>query len=301
MRSVASIRPTTLGVKGLLLFAALELTFLATDYSNLFFLLLAFSAVLGLFGAWWSWRNLSRLAVQAVHVEVGPADAPQAVEVQLAASSSPSFEVAVLFDLDGERVEAARAPMARGAETISGALPARPRGVARGAAVLLRSRYPFGLFQVTMRREVRWEIVTHPAPTEPPGATSAAEGQGTATLPGVSGTDVSGLREFRTGDSPNDVHWKATARRGAAVVKERERDARRCVDVHVDRTLPEDQLEAALSRATGAVLAAHPNAPVRLRSQGFDLVVGASSEGTGAALRWLAAAQPKHPTSEDSR
>ena len=301
MRSAASIRPTTLGVKGLLLFAALELAFLATDYSNLFFLLLAFSAVLGLFGAWWSWRNLSRLVVKAVHVEVGPADASQAVEVKLAASTSPSFEVAVLFDLDGDRLEAAHAPMARGVVTISGAFPARPRGVACGAAVLLRSRYPFGLFQVTTQREVSWEIVTHPVPTEPPGATSAAEGRGAATLPDVSGTDVSGLREFRTGDSANDVHWKATARRGVAVVRERERDARRCIDVYVDRTQPKEQLEAALCRATGAVLAAHPNARVRLRSQGFDLMVGASREGAVAALRWLAAAKSAQPTSGGTR
>ena len=301
MRSAASIRPTTLGVKGLLLFAALELAFLATDYSNLFFLLLAFSAVLGLFGAWWSWRNLSRLAVQAVHVEVGPADAQQAVEVQLSASSSPSFEVAVLLDLDGDRVEAAHAPMAREVVTISGALPAQQRGVTRGAAVLLRSRYPFGLFQVTSRREVNWEVITHPAPTEPPRATSAAEGPGSAALAGVSGEDVSGLREFRTGDSPNDVHWKATARRGVAVVKERERDARRCIDVYVDRTQPKEQLEAALCRATGAVLAAHPNARVRLRSQGFDLMVGASREGAVAALRWLAAATSEHVTSGGRR
>ena len=37
------IRLSALGAKGLLLLAALELAFLATNYSNLFFLLLAFA------------------------------------------------------------------------------------------------------------------------------------------------------------------------------------------------------------------------------------------------------------------
>ena len=58
MRPAASIRPTALGVKGVLLFVALELAFFATDYSNLFFLLLAFSSALGALGAAWSWQNL---------------------------------------------------------------------------------------------------------------------------------------------------------------------------------------------------------------------------------------------------
>ena len=71
--------------------------------------------------------------------------------------------------------------------------------------------------------------------------------------------------------------------------------------MHVDRTLPKEQLEVALSRATGAVLAAHPNALVRMRSQGLDLVVGASRESAVTALRWLAAAESTQPTSGSSR
>ncbi len=47
MGTAVSIRPSALGTKGLLLFATMELAFLATNYSNLVFRMLACCAMHG--------------------------------------------------------------------------------------------------------------------------------------------------------------------------------------------------------------------------------------------------------------
>jgi uncharacterized protein (DUF58 family) len=287
-----AIRPSTLGGKGLLLFCALELAFLATNYSNLFFLLLAFSAVLGVLGAAWSWTNLKDVAVDAVRVTPAAAGSERRVHVCLRARRRLRFDVAVVLPLRAGRAEVAHAHALRGAAAVEGDLAAQPRGVERLEHLLLQSRFPFGFFVVTRRVHAPLEVVTHPAPAplEQPSRAGGASGQGDGALVAGRGAALAGLRPFRAGDAVGDVHWRATARRGEAVVKERERDGRALVQVRIDRRADAMALERALSQATTLVLAARAGAPVQLLSQGADLLVRDAAVDAEPALTWLAEA-----------
>ncbi len=287
-----AIRPTALGAKGLLLFCALELAFLATNYSNLFFLLLAFSAVLGLLGAAWAWSNLADVDVDAVRAAPAAAGSEREVTVHVRARRRLRFDVAVALPLAGGRTEVAHTAALRGAAVLGGALVAQQRGVARQQHALVQSRFPFGFFVVTRRVEASFEIVTHPAPLALDDVSRAggADVAGDGALLSGRGAGIAGLRPFRTGDAVSDMHWRATARRGEAVVKEREREGRALVQVRLDRRAGAEALERALSQATTLVLAARSGAPVQLLSQGADFVVDAGTGDAATALTWLAAA-----------
>lgn len=70
--------------------------------------------------------------------------------------------------------------------------------------------------------------------------------------------EVHGLRDYRAGDSPRRVHWKATARRNRLIVREYEDSAPPRLTLVVDPWLParatdadRDRLEAVVSLAAG--------------------------------------------------
>ncbi len=67
-----------------------------------------------------------------------------------------------------------------------------------------------------------------------------------------------GLRPYRPGDDPRDVHWRTTARVGHPVVREYERDRSRalwvCLDLRApDGDLAEDAVEIAAAVASAAL------------------------------------------------
>jgi len=291
-----SIRPSGLGGKGVLLFCALELAFLATNYSNLFFLLLAFSAILGALGCWWAARNVRGVEVRDVELVGAAADAGRDVLVRLRAPGRARFDVGVELRLRRERatLPLCHAPMLHGEQLVAGVMAPRPRGVEPFGELRVRSQFPFGLFVAELRLPLDGELVTWPAPDEHEqsrGRGRSGDADGERARAGR-GDTLAGLRPFRAGDGLGDVHWKATARRGVAVVKERERDANALRECVLDRRCGADAFEVALSRATALVLAARHGRPLRLLSQDCDLLVDADRGGADDALRWLAAAQP---------
>jgi uncharacterized protein (DUF58 family) len=86
------------------------------------------------------------------------------------------------------------------------------------------------------------------------------------------------------------MHWKATARRGTAVVKEREPDADQALLVVLDRRVAPAALEVALAQVCERVLSARDQGRnLRLCSQGFD---SGPAPRTESLLRWLATAAP---------
>jgi uncharacterized protein (DUF58 family) len=64
------------------------------------------------------------------------------------------------------------------------------------------------------------------------------------------------VREHLPGDALREMHWKASARLGRWMVKERERERERRLAIPVRVPAPEELLETELARACGAVLAA---------------------------------------------
>lgn len=298
-RASIAIRPSALGGKGLLLFAALEVAFLATNYSNLFFLMLAFCAVLGGLGVLWSWRNLRGVQIVELTLPMAAAGSAREGAVELAVALGARrrrFDLEVAIEGEDGPEPVAWLPTCVGGARATCELPPRPRGVCAVERVRVTSTFPFGLFRARLRVPIELELVTHPAPAPNPtqrtgGAADASDDDGAAQRAGR-GLALAGLREFRTGDAVADVHWRASARRGTAVVKERERDHSPTACAVLDRRCDATVLETALEHAAGMVLAARHRAPLRLLSQDCDLLVDPERGGTRAALRWLAQAAP---------
>jgi uncharacterized protein (DUF58 family) len=294
------VRPTELGMKGLLLFVALELAFLATSYSNLFFLLLVFCCVLGSLGLASGIANVSSVHLRSIVVPHGPADAPRLARVDLH-TRRRRFDLLLLLDGGGSLVPLEHVPLLAGPQALELEVPPLPRGVMDVSGVRITTHFPFGLFEVSRTFPVALEIVTWPAPAEAPTAADRAEvpedaRQG-AAAPASSG--VAGLRPFRSGDAVRDVHWKATARRGEPVVREREHGAGDAIDVVIDRRCDVPALEKALARAVGlAFLAKDGDRAVRFESQGWSAVIPAAHAPPPPLLRWFAAAQALPATAE---
>ncbi|MEZ6036154.1 MAG: DUF58 domain-containing protein [Planctomycetota bacterium] len=289
-----SLRPTALGGKGLLLFAALELAFFATSYSNLFFLLLAFCCVLGGVGLWWTVRNVLGVQAVAFDAPLAAAGATRAALVTLDGGGRPRFAIDVAIATGEGRCRIGTALRVDGPTRLHGELAPQRRGLHAVERLQVWSRFPFGLFEARLEVPTHGELVTWPAAqsSDADGAAASDEGDDGAAppLPGR-GASWSGLREFRSGDSIGDVHWKATARRGTAIVKERERDQAETLQLVIDRRLDEEPFERALAEAATLALAAADGAPITLHSQGATLHVGAERAELDAALRWLAAVQ----------
>ena len=135
------------------------------------------------------------------------------------------------------------------------------RGVYPLETLTLSTSFPFGLF--TKERDVPlpgelviWprsdRPVSLPAPPGGGGQLQFSDAEGGA--PGARG-EYRGLREYRIGDDPKDIHWRTTAKTGRPVIKEYDLDATETVRICLDtRGEPGDAAEVAIEVA--AALAA---------------------------------------------
>lgn len=290
--------PTSLGVKGALFFATVWLLYLATPYSNLFFLLTAFLAVLGIVGVAGAFANLRGVDVTIVRIEAGPADGGHAAQLQATvAAGRRAFGVSAWLEIGGECRHLADLPDLHGCTTAVGDLQGLPRGVHRVDAVRLRSRHPLGICRVERRLPIAAgtpvEVIAHPRPLDLAAGTDVGDALADQAARALAAHDetVAALRDWRAGDSLRFVHWRATARRGAPIVKEFEHDVGSGLDLVVDRRGDAAAFEHRLAAATALVLAAvQRQQPLRLRSQGCDLAHTVDRPQGAAMLRWLAAA-----------
>lgn len=291
------VRPTEVGWKGLLLLAALCLAFFATAYSNLFFLTLVFCCALGGLGLVHGISNVRGVAVTRLELPLAAAGEAREVLLDVQARARRCDITVELLTADGAFV-VADAPVVAGPGALQAALAARPRGVSPVHAVRVSSRFPFGFFAISRTQPAAATIVTHPDPRP---ARNRPEHErrdaGAARARNLHGTSVAGVRPFRTGDALADVHWRATARRGSPIVKEREPEAERTCTVVLDRRCAVEPLEAALSVAADLVLGARAaDRTVRLLSQDAAFTVGHDFGDEQEALRWLAAATELPPS-----
>jgi uncharacterized protein (DUF58 family) len=123
------------------------------------------------------------------------------------------------------------------------------------------TKFPFALFRKSRLVELGTEVIVFPQLAQlghaaPPRARVAGyEAQGRKGREG----DFHGLREFRDGDDPRDIHWRSTAKVGRTLVREHEEEAARRVTIFLDNALPDgeacpdelakDGLERAISLA----------------------------------------------------
>jgi uncharacterized protein (DUF58 family) len=101
------------------------------------------------------------------------------------------------------------------------------RGIFELTAVQVSTSFPFGLFLKSRDLPMPGELVVWPRsdrnvrPPEPGGGTTQRAGAFFAGAAGLRG-EYRGLRNYRPGDDPRDIHWRTSARLGQPMVREYE-------------------------------------------------------------------------------
>lgn len=294
------MRPTAFGAKAIGFGGLLVGAFFVSPYSNLFFLQIAFLGALLGASAFGCARNVARLTGRVHEPRPFAAGSVDAVlDGELAGTRRTTHAVRIEFVLaNGTRavlcdaVEVPPATIVR----VRGGLPPLPRGIHGIRAARAISTSPFGLFRAARTLVAPPALVVFPAPIDLPGLRTAAGLAAVAASLGdspiVPGDDVvAGLREWRDGDSPRSVHWRATARRGQPIVKERDGSSGECVVVVLDRRGDATRVERALGETATLALASRDRAePIELISQDTHLRFGEGGAPIDDLLRWLAGA-----------
>ena len=287
------MRPTRFGLKGFLFYLALAGVFFASPYSNLFFLLLSFLTLQGLWCAVWTPENLRGVTGELEPLEPVPAGAPGVLRARLLAPRRARFQVAVELEVGAARARG-QADLLEGEQVVALALPALARGIHALGRARITSVYPFGLLRASRPLAVPRELVVYPAPCE---AREAHGGAGARALLGdalcgAGDLQPAGLRDHRDGDEPRSIHWRASARRGALVVKEWEGGAGQGLELQLDRRCAIEELEDALARISAVALFARENKEVlAVATQDLQASFGSGQRPWSELLRFLAGAE----------
>lgn len=237
-----TLRPTRAGWVFFLLTLGVGFAALNTG-NNLLYLVFSFLLAFLVLSGVLSEAALRRLEVRRrLPREVfAEAPVPVALEVENGQRRIPSFAI-VVEDLAGPDVLAAR-PLGRvfvlrlgpGArQQRAYVLRAESRGPLRFAGFRVSTRFPFGLFAKSMLLEAPAETLVYPAvePVRAAPLTGATQQTGEArSRRHGRGTEAAGLRDWTPGDSARSVHWRASARRGALLVRDREREEKPEIEV----------------------------------------------------------------------
>jgi len=159
----------------------------------------------------------------------------------------------------GEDSATVRFPDIAPGGSVTRLVPFRPvrRGDLDSIDASVSTRFPFSLFEKWAEFAVPAGLTVYPRPS-PPGARFGdlpfAAPSGRPFLSGRVGAFPRGVREHLPADPVRDIHWKATARTGHWMVKEREGEATPGIDLHVEECATPEAFEARLSETCGAVL-----------------------------------------------
>jgi uncharacterized protein (DUF58 family) len=181
----------------------------------------------------------------------------------------PSFSIEVEDLVDGRPLEkrcyflklpAGRTQEARYKHTLA------KRGRHRLSGLRVSTKFPFGLIQKSRDIADPIDLVIYPAlvaisPTLLRGL-PARLGPGRQKWRSRSG-DFYGLRDFRAGDDPRDIHWRTSARRGVPFVRENEDDE------GMEATVVLDNLEGAEPQAFETAVSQAASVSLELLHRGF--------------------------------
>jgi uncharacterized protein (DUF58 family) len=151
----------------------------------------------------------------------------------------------------------------------------------------LSTKFPFALFRKSRRVEHPTEVIVFPALVplgHPPPPRAHARGEELRGRVARRG-EFAGLRPFRDGDDPRDIHWRATAHKGRTMVREYEDESARRVQIYLEHALPPDADDAAREGLERAISVAASLAADYLE-RGFSVRVVTRGE----ALPWLSGA-----------
>jgi len=183
-------------------------------------------------------------------------------------------------------------------ETRSYELEPTRRGALGFDGFRVTTRFPFGLFAKSLWIERRAEVIVYPplAAAKPPPIREARRAGNEVSAPSDDANEVTSLRGFAPGDSPRRVHWRASWRRGALLVRDAQGDAASEAEV-VLRTRGteggepfEREVARAASETEAGLLA---GLRVGLRTDGAALAPGAGAVHRARVLGYLALVQPE--------
>jgi uncharacterized protein (DUF58 family) len=263
------IIPTPLGVGfGLVLFAML---LASMNYNNsMAFALTFLLSGLGVVAMHWCHQNLTGAIIRGIRVESAFAGEPAIVELCLEnPSSADRYELLVaLGDYECDAVDLGPGE----SRYLRLPLPTHARGRVAISRIHLSTRFPFGLFRCWTWLHPEATGIVYPRPAardEPPPPDSTDTGGAQDDRRGEE--DFAGLRNFRAGDSPSHVAWKAMARGRGLLVQQ---FAGTDVTSHwMDWTMLEGlDVEARLSKMTRWIVDAHDDGhPYGIRIPGAEL------------------------------
>ena len=241
------------------------------------------------------------------------ADAPYLMGIALSNGKRrlPSFSVEVEDLVDGRPIEKRcyflKLPAGRTQETAYRHVAPR-RGHLRLTGFRLSTRFPFGLIHKSKDVIADADLLVYPAlvsvPPELLHGFASPHGTGHHKWRSRRG-EFFGLREFRQGDDPRDIHWRTSARRGALFVRETEDDEGQVVSIVLDNGVePSHVASAAGDAAFEEAVSLAASVAYELLLRGYH--VGLSARGAeitpegGPAqatriLRFLALVQPAAP------
>jgi uncharacterized protein (DUF58 family) len=208
---------------------------------------------------------LSEWCIRGVAVEVRHAseafasrDSLLAVTCSAAGKRFPPTALSVSLAIGGVRFTTCFPEIPAGASATR-LLTVRPerRGNLPTGSCSISTLFPFALFEKSMDVEPRASLTVYPEPADdgsPPPGQTAPDPAGGARAPGRDGTEVRGAREHAPADPVRDIHWKASARMGKWMVKERERESAPVADLPLPVPCPAIEFERLVSRACAFVL-----------------------------------------------
>jgi len=131
------------------------------------------------------------------------------------------------------------------------------RGAVAEASGAVSTLFPFALFEKSADIAGDVSLVVYPRPADADcpetGAEDGAPVEGD-TAAGRPGPAIRGVREHIPADPVRDIHWKASARLGRWMVKEREKESASVAELRLEALAPLPEFERAVSRACALVL-----------------------------------------------
>jgi uncharacterized protein (DUF58 family) len=130
------------------------------------------------------------------------------------------------------------------------------RGAHTFAPIVLRSSYPFGLFNMKRKASDAHEMIVYPHiwdMNRAPSGSSAIRDEFPSHLKGL-GSELYGFREYRHGEEATNISWKLSAKIGNLIVRETEHEERRRVCIVFDSVIKDTEASTleAFERAVSA-------------------------------------------------
>jgi uncharacterized protein (DUF58 family) len=272
---------------------------------NLYFLIFGMMVCLVLGGVVLSELGLTGLRVRRVLPSAVHAGTPYLMGIALENKKKrlPSFSIEVEDLIDGRPIEKRcyflKLPAGRVQETAYRNTMPR-RGRYRLSGFRLATKFPFGLLPRARGVADADELYVYPALVSAPEALlrglPAHPAPGRAFTPNRQG-EFRGLRAYRDGDDPRDIHWRSSARRGFPLVREKEDEETRQATVLLDNdpaaSADTAAFERAVSEAAGVcVELARRGFSVGLAVRGGEVRAGVGPAQTERILRALAVIAP---------